>query len=58
MDVVHRCFPGSIYATGQAAAVALVAVHALGVAAYMVKAERAAVPEGESERTGRLKCSW
>lgn len=46
------------YAAGQAAAVAHVAAHELGAAAYAIKAARAAVPEGESESTGRLECRW
>ena len=46
------------YAAGQAAAVAHVAAHELGAAAYAIKAVRAAAPEGEGERTGRLECRW
>ena len=46
------------YAAGQAAVVAHVAAHELGAAAYAIKAARAAAPEGESERTGRLECLW
>jgi hypothetical protein len=46
------------YAAGQAAAVAHVAAHELGAAAYAIKAERAAAPEGEGERAGRLECQW
>ena len=46
------------YAAGQAAAVAHVAAHELGAAAYAIKAARAAAPEGEGERTGRLECRW
>jgi Imm-5 like putative immunity protein len=46
------------YAAGQAAAVAHVAAHELGAAAYAIKAVRAAAPEGESERAGRLECRW
>jgi hypothetical protein len=30
----------------------------LGAAAYAIKAVRAAVPEGESERAGRRECQW
>jgi hypothetical protein len=41
-----RCQPGP-------AAVAHVAAHELGAAAYAIKAARAAAPEGEGERTGR-----
>ncbi len=46
------------YAAGQAAAVAHVAAHELGAAAYAIKAARAAAPEAESERAGRLECQW
>ena len=46
------------YAAGQAAAVAHVAAHELGAAAYAIKAARAAAPEGQGERAGRLECNW
>jgi hypothetical protein len=46
------------YAAGQAAVVAHVAAHELGAAAYAIKAVRAAAPEGEGERAGRLECLW
>src|SRR5512138_2994490 len=46
------------YAAGQAPAVAHVAAHELGAAAYAIKAARAAAPEGEDERAGRLECRW
>ena len=46
------------YAAGQAAVVAHVAAHELGAAAYAIKAARAAAPEGEGERAGRLECWW
>jgi len=46
------------YAAGQAGAVAHVAAHELGAAAYAIKAVRAAVPEGESDAAGRLECRW
>jgi thymidine phosphorylase len=45
------------YAAGQAGAVAHVAAHELGAAAYAIKAARAAA-EGESETAGRLECRW
>jgi hypothetical protein len=45
------------YAAGQAAAVAHVAAHELGAAAYAIKAVRAADPVHE-ERAGRLECRW
>jgi hypothetical protein len=46
------------FAAGQAAAVGHVAAHELGAAAYAIKAARAAAPEGEEERAGRLECRW
>src|SRR3989337_713313 len=46
------------YAAGQAGAVAHVAAHDLGAAAYAIKAARAAAPEGEGEAAGRLECQW
>jgi hypothetical protein len=46
------------YAAGQAAVVAHVAAHELGAAAYAIKAARAAAPEGEGKRAGRLECPW
>jgi hypothetical protein len=46
------------YAAGQAAAVGHVAAHELGAAAYAVRAERAAAPEGKGEAAGRLECQW
>jgi hypothetical protein len=46
------------YAAGQAAVVAHVAAHELGAAAYAIKAARAAAPQGEGERAGRLECRW
>jgi hypothetical protein len=46
------------YAAGQAGAVAHVAAHELGAAAYAIKAVRAAAPEGEGEGAGRLECQW
>src|SRR5262245_34394732 len=45
-------------AAGQAAAVAHVAAHELGAAAYAIKAVRAAAPEGEGDRAGWLECRW
>src|SRR6266699_3688444 len=32
--------------------------HALGAAAYAIKAARPAAPEGEGEAAGRLECRW
>jgi hypothetical protein len=46
------------YAAAQAAAVAHVAAHELGAAAYAIKAVRAAAPPGEGESSGRLECRW
>jgi hypothetical protein len=46
------------YAAGQAGAVAHVAEHDLGAAAYAIKAARAAAPEGEREAAGRRECQW
>ena len=44
------------YAAGQAGAVAHVAAHELGAAAYAIKAARAAAPDGAG--AGRLECRW
>jgi hypothetical protein len=46
------------YAAAQAAAVAHVAAHELGAAAYAIKAAGAAAPEGDGERSGRFECRW
>ena len=46
------------YAAGQAGAVAHVAAHDLGAAAYAIKAVRAAAPEQERDAAGRLECRW
>ena len=46
------------YAAGQAGAVAHVASHDLGAAAYAIKAVRASVPDREREAAGRLECHW
>src|SRR4051794_2181229 len=46
------------YAAGQAGAVAHVAAHELGAAAYAIKAARAAAPPDESEVAGRVECWW
>jgi len=46
------------YAAGQAGAVAHVAAHELGAAAYAIKATRAAAPGGKGEVAGRLECQW
>ncbi len=44
--------------TSLAAAVAHVAAHELGAAAYAIHAVRAASPEEERQRAGRLECRW
>jgi len=46
------------YAAGQAGAVAHVAAHELGAAAYAIKAARAGAPEGEVGAAGRRECRW
>ena len=46
------------YAAAQAAAVAHVAAHQLGAAAYAIKAARAAAPQGEGASAGRAECQW
>jgi hypothetical protein len=46
------------YSAGQAGAVAHVAVHDLGAAAYAIKAVRAAAPDGDSETAGQDECRW
>ena len=48
----------SAYAAGQAGAVAHVAAHDLGAAAYAIKAARASAPPGESDAAARLECQW
>ncbi len=45
------------YAAGQAGAVAHVAAHELGAAAYAIKAVRAAA-DGDGEAAGRRECHW
>lgn len=46
------------YAAGQAVAVAHVAAHELGAAAYAIRAAQAAAPEGKREQAGRRECQW
>lgn len=46
------------YAAGQAGAVAHVAAHDFGAAAYAIKAARAAAPQGEETAAGRIECRW
>ena len=45
-------------AAGQAVAVAHVAAHELGAAAYAIKAAREAALDGQAEEAGRLECQW
>ncbi len=46
------------YAAGQAGAVAHVAAHELGAAAYAIKAVRAAAPLDRADELGRAECRW
>jgi hypothetical protein len=46
------------YAAGQAGAVAHVAAHELGAAAYAIKAARAAAPQGEAHVAALRECRW
>jgi hypothetical protein len=46
------------YAAGQAGAVAHVAAHDLGAAAYAIRAVRSAAPENEADEAGRRECAW
>ena len=46
------------YAAGHASAVAHVAAHELGAAAYAITAARAAASGGEGEAGGRRECRW
>ncbi|WP_026204872.1 putative immunity protein [Actinomycetospora chiangmaiensis] len=46
------------YAAGQAGAVAHVAEHDLGAAAYAIKAARVSVPASEADGAGRAECAW
>src|SRR5437667_5163782 len=46
------------YAAGQAGAVAHVAAHELGAAAFALKAARAGAAEGEGHGAGRRECRW
>jgi thymidine phosphorylase len=55
---LHGAARHAAYAAGQAGAVAHVAAHELGAAAYAIKAARAGAPEGEGEGAGRLECRW
>lgn len=46
------------YAAAQAVAVAHVAAHELGAAAYAIRAVRAVAAETEREQAGRRECDW
>lgn len=54
----HGASRHAAYAAGQAGAVAHVAAHDLGAAAYAIKAARAAAPDGEAAAAGRRECRW
>ncbi|HKP61045.1 MAG TPA: hypothetical protein VJV78_30150 [Polyangiales bacterium] len=43
---------------GQAVAVARVAAHDVGAAAYAIRAARAAAPEAEQHEAGHQECVW
>lgn len=45
-------------AAGQAVAVAHVAAHELGAAAYAIRAARAAANDNNPEKAGHLECQW
>lgn len=45
-------------AAGQAVAVAHVAAHELGAAAYAIRAAREAAPEHERDEAGKRECHW
>ena len=55
---LHGAPRHAAYAADQAGAVAHVAAHELGAAAYAIKAARAGVPEGKGEGAGRLERKW
>lgn len=55
---LHGAPRHAAYAAGQAAAVAHVAAHELGAAAYAIKAARAAAAPGDEEHAGRIECQW
>jgi len=45
-------------AAGQAVAVAHVAAHEMGAAAYAIRAVQASVAEREKDEAGRRECQW
>ena len=46
------------HAAGQAGAVAHVADHALGAAAYAIRAARSSAPKDQRDEAGRRECLW
>ncbi|NOU16358.1 MAG: hypothetical protein HOO91_02220 [Bacteroidales bacterium] len=48
----------AVLSAGQAVAVAHVAAHELGAAAYAIKAVRASVKENEKDIMGQKECQW
>jgi hypothetical protein len=46
------------YSAGQAVAVAHVAAHELGAAAYAIRAAQAAAPDAERAEVGLQECRW
>jgi len=46
------------YSAAQAVAVAHVAAHELGAAAYAIRAAQAAADEADCKRAGRAECQW
>lgn len=58
VSVVSNAAKEAALAAGQAVAVAHVAAHELGTAAYAIKAVRASVAENERDQAGLLECGW
>lgn len=54
----HGAAKYAALAAGQAVAVAHVAAHELGAAAYAIKAAREAALVSQAEEAGRLECEW
>lgn len=55
---VHDAAQEAARAAGHAVAVAHMADHELGAAAYAIRAVRAATSEDERDKMGRLECQW
>ena len=55
---LHGAARNAAFAAGQAGAVAHVAAHDLGAAAYAIRAVRAAAPNGQGVAAGRRECRW